>query len=36
MPAGTKAVRITLENSPGSPAPNGPDVLRNADTLHTL
>jgi hypothetical protein len=36
MPAGTKAVRITLENSPGSPAPSGPDVLRNADTLHTL
>lgn len=36
MPAGTKAVRITLENSPGSPAPSGPDVLRNADTLHVL
>ncbi len=36
MPAGTKAVRITLENSPGSPAPGGPDVLRNADSLHTL
>jgi hypothetical protein len=36
MPAGTKAVRITLESSPGSPAPSGPDVLRNADTLHTL
>jgi len=36
MPAGTKAVRITLENSPGSPAPSGPDVLRNADTLHAL
>ena len=36
MPAGTKAVRITLENIPGSPAPGGPDVLRNADTLHTL
>jgi len=36
MPAGTKAVRITLENSPGSPAPSGPDVLHNADTLHTL
>jgi hypothetical protein len=36
MPAGTKAVRITLENRPGSPAPSGPDVLRNADTLHTL
>jgi HAMP domain-containing protein len=36
MPAGTKAVRITLESSPGSPAPTGPDVLRNADTLHAL
>ena len=36
MPAGTKAVRITLESSPGAPAPSGPDVLRNADTLHTL
>jgi hypothetical protein len=36
MPAGTKGVRITLENMPGSPAPSGPDVLRNADTLHTL
>ncbi|HXO43519.1 MAG TPA: anti-sigma factor, partial [Thermoanaerobaculia bacterium] len=36
MPAGTKTVRITLESSPGSPAPSGPDVLRNADTLHTL
>jgi len=36
MPAGTKGVRITLENAPGSPAPGGPDVLRNADTLHTL
>jgi Anti-sigma-K factor rskA len=36
MPAGTRAVRITLESSPGSPAPSGPDVLRNADTLHTL
>jgi hypothetical protein len=36
MPAGTKGVRITLENGPGSPAPGGPDVLRNADTLHTL
>jgi len=36
MPAGTKGVRITIENSPGSPAPAGPDVLRNADTLHTL
>jgi anti-sigma-K factor RskA len=36
MPAGTKGVRITLENSPGSPAPSGPDVLRNADTLHAL
>jgi HAMP domain-containing protein len=36
MPTGTKAVRITLETSPGSPAPSGPDVLRNADTLHTL
>ncbi|HXO29175.1 MAG TPA: anti-sigma factor [Thermoanaerobaculia bacterium] len=36
MPAGTKAVRITLESSPGSPAPSGPDVLRNMDTLHTL
>jgi len=36
MPAGTKAVRITLESSPGSPAPSGPDVLRNADTLHAL
>ena len=36
MPAGTKSVRITLENSPGSPTPSGPDVLRNADTLHVL
>lgn len=36
MPAGTRSVRITLENSPGSPAPSGPDVLRNADTLHVL
>jgi Anti-sigma-K factor rskA len=36
MPAGTKAVRITLESSPGAPAPSGPDVLRNADTLHAL
>lgn len=36
MPAGTRAVRITLENSPGSPTPGGPDVLRNADTLHAL
>jgi Anti-sigma-K factor rskA len=36
MPAGTRAIRITLENSPGSPAPGGPDVLRNADTLHAL
>lgn len=36
MPAGTKGVRITLENTPGAPAPGGPDVLRNADTLHTL
>jgi hypothetical protein len=36
MPAGTKAVKITLEDSPGSPAPSGPEMLRNADTLHTL
>jgi hypothetical protein len=36
MPAGTRGVRITIENSPGSPVPSGPDVLRNADTLHTL
>jgi Anti-sigma-K factor rskA len=36
MPAGTRAARITVEPSPGSPAPSGPDVLRNADSLHTL
>jgi hypothetical protein len=36
MPAGTKGVMITLEDSPGSPAPRGPEMLRNADTLHTL
>jgi hypothetical protein len=36
MPAGTKGVRITLESSPGAPAPSGPDVLRNADTLHAI
>ena len=36
MPAGTRGVRITLEHSPGAPAPNGPDVLRNADALHSL
>jgi hypothetical protein len=36
MPAGTRAVRITLESGPGSASPGGPDVLRNADALHTL
>jgi hypothetical protein len=36
MPAGTRGVRITLETSPGSSVPGGADVLRNADTLHTL
>jgi hypothetical protein len=36
MPAGTKAVRITLENGAGAPAPSGPDVLRNADALHAI
>ena len=36
MPAGTRGVKITLENVPGAPAPSGSDVLRNADTLHTL
>jgi hypothetical protein len=36
MPAGTRAARITVEPSPGSPVPSGPDVLRNADSLHTL
>jgi hypothetical protein len=36
MPAGTRGVKITLENSPGAPAPNGPDVLRNADSLHSI
>jgi len=36
MPAGTKGVKITLEDSPGAPAPSGPDVMRNADTLHAL
>jgi hypothetical protein len=36
MPAGTRAVRITLEKTPGSSAPSGPDVLRSADALHTL
>jgi hypothetical protein len=36
MPAGTKGVKITLEDSPGAPLPSGPDVLRNADTLHAL
>ncbi|MBV8201111.1 MAG: anti-sigma factor [Acidobacteria bacterium] len=36
MPAGTKGVTITLEDAPGSPAPSGPEMLRNADTLHTL
>jgi hypothetical protein len=36
MPAGTKAVRITLENGSGAASPGGPDVLRNADALHTL
>jgi hypothetical protein len=36
MPAGTKAVRVTLENGAGAAAPSGPDVLRNADTLHAI
>jgi Anti-sigma-K factor rskA, C-terminal len=36
MPAGTRGVRITLEQSPGAPAPSGPDVLRNADALHSI
>jgi Anti-sigma-K factor rskA len=36
MPAGTHVIRITLENLPGARAPTGPDVLRNADTLHTI
>ncbi|HYL04977.1 MAG TPA: anti-sigma factor, partial [Thermoanaerobaculia bacterium] len=36
MPAGTKGVKVTLEDGPGAPAPSGPDVLRNADALHTL
>jgi len=36
MPAGTRAVRITLENGAGAPAPTGPDMLRNADTLHAI
>jgi Anti-sigma-K factor rskA len=36
MPAGTKGVKITLEDSPGAPAPSGPDVMRNADTLHAI
>jgi len=36
MPAGTRGVRITLENLPGARAPTGPDVLRNADTLHAI
>jgi hypothetical protein len=36
MPAGTKAVRVTLENGAGALAPSGPDVLRNADTLHAI
>jgi Anti-sigma-K factor rskA len=36
MPAGTRAVRITLESGAGAAAPSGPDVLRNADALHAL
>ncbi len=36
MPAGTRAVRITLENGAGAPAPSGPDVLRNAGALHAI
>jgi hypothetical protein len=36
MPAGARAVRITLENGSGAASPGGPDVLRNADALHTL
>jgi hypothetical protein len=36
MPPGTGAVRITLENGAGAPAPTGPDMLRNADTLHAI
>ena len=36
MPAGTRGVKITLEDAPGSPAPSGPEMLRNADSLHAL
>ncbi len=30
MPAGTKGVLVTLENSPQAPAPSGPEILRAA------
>ncbi len=36
MPAGTRAVKITLEDSPGAGTPSGPDVLRSTDALHAL
>jgi hypothetical protein len=36
MPLGTKEVRITLEDGSGSPAPRGPEVLRNSDLFRVL
>jgi hypothetical protein len=36
MPAGTKAIVITLEPAPGAPAPSGPEVLRAAPPIKVI
>jgi Anti-sigma-K factor rskA len=36
MPAGTREVRITMEDGTGAPAPSGPEVLRNTEAFRVL
>lgn len=36
MPAGTKAIVITLEPAPGAPAPSGPEVMRAAPPIKII
>jgi hypothetical protein len=36
MPPETREVHITIEDGAGSPAPRGPEVLRNADLIRVL
>jgi hypothetical protein len=36
MPAGTRAILITLEPAPGAPAPSGPEVMRAAPPIKVI